>query len=158
MGAASEQLTLLRCAVLTPPAGIKPVFVVRKPLLLSSESATADNADRSDGAKDDEQRWGYSTAEAVALAVDEVQRLRTNSVVESSPAPQNAWPVIAEAVGAYARKQLERTVAPRARPERPGYIPRLYEASVSSAASSRSCEDAANQSIVVGAAALADQK
>merc|ERR1711920_232214 len=84
MVAASEQLTLLRCAVLTPPAGIKPVFVVRKPLLLSSESATADNSDRSDGAKDDEQRWGYSTAEAVAPAVDEVQRLRTNSVVEGS--------------------------------------------------------------------------
>jgi len=125
MVAASEPLAALRCAVLTPPPGTRPVFVVRKPLLLPpAEGGGAEGTAAGGPGGAEEERWGYSTAEAVGLALDEVQRLRSDS------APlRGYYPAVARALGAYARKQLERTTAPRARPERPGYIPRLYEES-----------------------------
>lgn len=109
----SEPLAALRCATLSPPPGTDPVFVVRKPLLLEPTG---------DSQTDPEQRWGYSTAEAVALAMDEVRALRDPGSTESE-----AWPVVGTALGAYARHQLERTAAPRVRENRPGFIPGLYD-------------------------------
>lgn len=119
MVAASEPLAAVRCAVLTPPPSTRPVFVVRKPLRLPPSGNAAPEAGE-DGA--DDERWGFSTAEAVGLALDEAQRVLSDAVP-----PHSYYPAVASALGAYARKQLERTTAPRARPERPGFIPGLYE-------------------------------
>lgn len=172
MVAASEPLTALRCAVLEPPPGVKPNFVVRKPLLLAGSAgsfsgpappgsapwcpgptaaaaAAAGEAEDTEASRTDrteeEPRWGFSTAEAVALAADEVQRLRATVAAPAGEASEareageatgeatgGAWRAVSGAVGAYARLQLERTTAPRARPERPGYIPGLYEGLVQS--------------------------
>ncbi|CAJ1448430.1 unnamed protein product [Effrenium voratum] len=101
-----DPLGAIRQVELTPPPNTRPVFVVRKPLRLAEEA--------------EEERWGYSTAEAAALAVDEVSSLRGGE--------RKAWDVVATALRAYAQIQLERTVAPRMRTERPGFIPELYEA------------------------------
>lgn len=142
MVTASGPLASLRCVILTPPAGTRPAFVVRKPLLLGPlcNAAAGQCAEETGGiphehvpgvgtADGEEEHWGFCTAEAVALAVDEVQRLRDvgHGPGDSALAAQELWPVVERALSAYSQKQLERTTAPRARTDRPGYIPRLYE-------------------------------
>ena len=80
-----DPLQRVRHVELSPPRAARPVFVVRKPLLLEEES------------------WGFSTAEAAALAVDEVAQLRG--------AAGEAWQVVAKALKAYTQHQLEHTEA-----------------------------------------------
>eukprot|EP00930_Biecheleria_cincta_P008072 TRINITY_DN109427_c0_g1_i1.p1 TRINITY_DN109427_c0_g1~~TRINITY_DN109427_c0_g1_i1.p1 ORF type:complete len:263 (+),score=51.91 TRINITY_DN109427_c0_g1_i1:99-791(+) len=93
-GAALEPLAAMRRAELTPPPGTRPVFVVRKPLLLGRDAAPADclpadvgsTEEAADAAAGD--RWGFSTAEAVALALDEVAVLRGGS--DNAACPREA--------------------------------------------------------------------
>lgn len=83
--APEDPLQRVRRVELSPPRATRPVFVVRKPMLLEEET------------------WGFSTAEAAALAVDEVAQLRGGA--------GEAWQVVAKALKAYAQHQLEHTEA-----------------------------------------------
>lgn len=157
MVAASEPLSTLQCAVLTPPPGIRPVFVVRKPALLGGASAGTAEADVDGSPRQQEQhddaRWGFSTAEAVALAVDAVRTQRAGS--GSIPDASEAWRVVARAVGTYAQIQLSHTAAPRHCPDRPGYIPRLYEGHAARAAAAVAAATGAAAAPVASAEAAA---
>lgn len=138
--ASLDPLSRIRRVELTPPAGLRPVFVVRKPMKLESSpnavATTKTTSGSEAGETEDDARWGFSTAEAVALAVDEVATLRTTGTessfreLDDSTRVCQAWNVVSKALGAYARIQLERTVVPRIRVDRPGFIPKLYEGSV----------------------------
>lgn len=119
-------LSQIRRVELTPPHQLRPVFVVRKPMVLTKEEA-------------EPAQWGFSTAEAAALAVDEIAHLRGRPDA-ADPAdadvPGEAWELVTRALRAYAQIQLEHTEAPRMRSERPGFIPRLYDNFISSSPAS----------------------
>lgn len=110
-----DPLGKIRRVELTPPADTRPVFVVRKPMLL---------------AKEEEEQWGFSTAEAAALAIDEVAQLRRRAEDDAETESRDeraAWNVVTRALKAYAQIQLQHTEVPRMRSERPGFIPKLYD-------------------------------
>ncbi|CAE8627782.1 unnamed protein product, partial [Polarella glacialis] len=144
-GCCADPLAAIRRVELTPPPGTRPVFVVRKPMRLGGATASGEASSlpiRSGGGSEgafaevpedeDEERWGFSTGEAVALALDEIAHLRCGGAVGSNappkPSERPAWDVVSRALGAYSRIQLEQTVAPKIRTDRPGFIPKLYEA------------------------------
>merc|ERR1719387_2416129 len=56
-----------------------------------------------------------------------MQQLRSKSSELPAPVIPEVWPVVAKALGTYARMQLERTTTPRIRADRPGFIPQLYD-------------------------------
>eukprot|EP00439_Symbiodinium_sp_Y106_P058427 s2072_g8.t1 len=107
-----DPLSRIRRVELTPPSGTRPVFVVRKPLLLGN-ARELEATDGHDLVASEDERWGFSTAEAAALALDEISERRGT---------------VAAALGAYAQIQLDHTAKPRMRTDRPGFIPKLYEA------------------------------
>lgn len=111
-----DPLGRIRRVELSPPPETRPVFVVRKPMLLARE--------------EEEEQWGFSTAEAAALAIDEVAQLRRTPKEDAdaeSGSERTAWNVVTRALKAYAQIQLQHTEAPRMRSERPGFIPKLYD-------------------------------
>ncbi|CAE7918705.1 Dtwd2 [Symbiodinium necroappetens] len=135
MAAVSESgdpLSRIQRVELTPPSGTRPVFVVRKPLLLGN-TRELEAADGHDFVASEDERWGFSTAEAAALALDEISELRTPDAT-SKECSRLAWRTVAAALGAYAQIQLDHTAKPRMRTDRPGFIPKLYEAAQEAAA------------------------
>lgn len=128
---------------LQPPQGACPQFVVRKPVKFSAP-VPSDPAviSRGDGDRDGdgdgalasadcppgaEEKWGFCTAEAVALAVDAVNAAREGRGHNTLEATGPAWDIVGAVVRGHVELQLSRTREVRHRPERPGYLPGLYE-------------------------------
>ncbi|CAE7211075.1 Dtwd2 [Symbiodinium sp. CCMP2456] len=142
MAAVSESgdpLSRIQRVELTPPSGTRPVFVVRKPLLLGN-TRELEATDGHDFVASEDERWGFSTAEAAALALDEISERR--GATHAGCHLQGMLPAgmadpaktVAAALGAYAQIQLDHTAKPRMRTDRPGFIPKLYEAAQEAAA------------------------
>lgn len=140
---ASPALDNVLKVVIVPPAGATPQFLVRKPLLLRKSGSPLPGAGTGDGRCSDPPedpcappRWGFCTAEAVALARDAVCAARASGSSCSSAAkesgcaslPGPAWQAVGEVVRGHVAMQLARVQKVRHRPERPGYMPDLYQA------------------------------
>lgn len=101
--------------------------------MLLGNTRELEAADGHDFVASEDERWGFSTAEAAALALDEISELRTPDAT-SKECSRLAWRTVAAALGAYAQIQLDHTAKPRMRTDRPGFIPKLYEAAQEAAA------------------------
>lgn len=144
----SPALQAVRKVELRAPTGASPQFLVRKPVRLDQPAPT-ETADAGDASGSDDcnalgdGRWGFCTAEAVALAVDAVNVARhddrrtceasTETKAEDCPGP--AWEAVGAVVRGHVEMQLSRTRQVRHRPDRPGYVPGLYESVQPSASS-----------------------
>lgn len=130
---------------LRPPPGASPQFLVRKPVKLGSSNPTdsgkqSKGEGSSDGEHDgartaadcparlEDDRWGFCTAEAVALAIDAMTAAKLTEGEHTTPETIGpAWEAVGVVVQGHVESQLSRTRNVRHRPERPGYLPGLYE-------------------------------
>lgn len=146
----STALAKVQKVEIHPPMGATPQFLVRKPVVLpgpnkateapdsaGGDDAVGDLADVEPGAP---PRWGFCTAEAVALAVDAVAAARQTQTVAEAAAdspkgaaagvsetlPGPAWEAVGAVIRGHVEQQLSRSRAVRHRTDRPGYIPGLY--------------------------------
>eukprot|EP00927_Polykrikos_kofoidii_P037891 TRINITY_DN32099_c0_g1_i1.p1 TRINITY_DN32099_c0_g1~~TRINITY_DN32099_c0_g1_i1.p1 ORF type:complete len:340 (-),score=56.37 TRINITY_DN32099_c0_g1_i1:57-1076(-) len=176
---ASPALKSIVKVEIQPPLGASPQFLVRKPMMLRPLMRTSRGADDDDGTSNEDgevvkarsavdaegdlpeateavedecgaaPRWGFCTAEAVALAVDSVcaaricheepknQRRYGNGQLGrectegTKPMSGRAWGVVAAVVRGHVEMQLstmvKRDQRVKHRPERPGYVQDLYE-------------------------------
>eukprot|EP00929_Paragymnodinium_shiwhaense_P078049 TRINITY_DN40376_c0_g1_i1.p1 TRINITY_DN40376_c0_g1~~TRINITY_DN40376_c0_g1_i1.p1 ORF type:complete len:357 (+),score=64.07 TRINITY_DN40376_c0_g1_i1:36-1073(+) len=141
----STVLEGVRKVRLSAPEGVTPQFLVRKPLQLTGSVDAEDTAAEhcnEDGAAP--TRWGFCTAEAVALAVDVVRKpkptddktgeetkLEDRLVCEASDDGEAAWRAVSAVVRGHVNCQLTTMAAQQRqvkhRPNRPGYVPDLFK-------------------------------
>lgn len=93
-----------------------PAFLVRKPEKIGSS--------KNGGGEDEEPTVGYSTAEAVAVLLDQIASARSTKK-EGTPPEKSFYDVVAAPLKLYVELQLRHTGGAEGvkhRPERPGYV------------------------------------
>jgi len=118
----SSSLGAIKRVHLTPPPSVSPQFVVRKPLLLDGSVGRRSRVPKGGLVETnavDHPSWGFSTAEAVALAAD--------TLSGSDSGSGSAWVAVSRVVRRLVALELSWTQHVPHRREKPGYVHGLYD-------------------------------